>query len=177
TGTVLSSRAALLQRDGDVVDTDGTSSLNMAGNTAGNYYISIRHRNHLAVRSLNNIALAKTVTTSYNFTDNLAKAFAGAVSNNAMATLNTNIFGMWGGNANNDNIVKMTGLGAGNNDYLQLLNTLGSSTNSIPNTYSKQDLNMDGTVKMTGLGASNNDYLKLINILGSSISTISQPVF
>ena len=94
-----------------------------------------------------------------------------------MATLNTNIFGMWGGNANNDNTVKMTGLAASNNDYLQLLNTLGSSTNSIPNTYSKQDLNMDGTVMMSGLSAANNDYLKLINILGASINTISQPAF
>ena len=177
TGTVLSTRAALLQRDGDIVETDGTSSLNMAGNTAGNYFVSIRHRNHLAVRSLNNIALQKTSTTAYNFTDNLSKAFAGAVPNNPMATLNTNIFGMWGGNANNDNTVKMTGLAASNNDYLQLLNTLGSSTNSIPNTYSKQDLNMDGTVKMTGLSAANNDYLKLINILGASINTISQPAF
>ncbi len=177
TGTVLSSRAALLQRDGDIVDTDGTSALNMAGNAAGNYFISIRHRNHLAVRSLNNFALLKTSTTAYNFTDNLSKAFAGAVPNNPMATLNTNIFGMWGGNANNDNTVKMTGLAASNNDYLQLLNTLGSSTNSIPNTYSKQDLNMDGTVKMTGLSAANNDYLKLINILGASINTISQPAF
>lgn len=177
TGTVLSTRSALLQRDGDIVDTDGTSALNMSGNTAGNYFVSIRHRNHLAVRSLNNIALLKASTTAYNFTDNLTKAFAGAAPNNPMATLNTNIFGMWGGNANNDNTVKMTGLAASNNDYLQLLNTLGSSTNSIPNTYSKQDLNMDGTVKMTGLSAANNDYLKLINILGASINTISQPAF
>jgi hypothetical protein len=74
-------------------------------------------------------------------------------------------------------VVKMTGLAASNNDYLRLLNTLGSSTVSLPNVYSKQDLNMDGTVRMTGLNASNNDYLRLLNTLGSSVLSISQPVF
>ncbi len=176
-GTVISSRSALLQRDGDIVETDGVSPLNMAGNLSGNYYVSIRHRNHLGVRTLNNVTLAKTTTTNYNFTTAQTQAYPGAVSNNPMATLTTGIFGLWGGNANDDITVKMTGLSATNNDYLKLVNTLGSSTNTIPNTYSKQDLNHDGTVKMTGLSAANNDYLKLLNILGSSISVISQPAF
>lgn len=177
TGTVLSSRSALLQRDGDVVETDGVSPLNMAGNIGGNYYISIRHRNHLGVRSLNNMLLAKTTTTSYNFTTAQTQAFPGAVANNPMATVAAGVYGMWAGNANDDLTVKMTGLTFNNNDYLKLINVLGSSTNTIPNTYSKQDLNHDGTVKMTGLSASNNDYLKLLNILGSSISVITQPAF
>lgn len=177
TGNVVSTRSVLLQRDGDLVETDGVSPVNMAGNVIGNYYISVRHRNHLAIRSLGNIALAKTTTSVYNFTTAQTQAFPGAVSNNPMATLNTGIYGMWGGSTNDDLIVKMTGLNANNNDYLKLVNVLGSSTATIPNTYSKQDLNLDGSVKMTGLNASNNDYLKLINVLGSSISTISQPVF
>jgi hypothetical protein len=46
---VLSSRAALLQRDGDVVDTDGVSPVSFPGIQAGTYYVSIHHRNHLAV--------------------------------------------------------------------------------------------------------------------------------
>ena len=177
TGTVISTRSALMQRDGDIVETDGVSPLNIAGNIAGDYYISIRHRNHLGVRSLGKLTLAKISTTPYNFTTAQTQAFPGAVLNNPMATLTGGVFGMWAGNANDDVVVKMTGLTANNNDYLKLLNVLGASTNTIPGTYSKQDLNHDGTVKMTGLSASNNDYLKLLNILGSSISIISQPVF
>jgi len=178
TGTVVSTRSGLLQRDGDVVETDGVSPLNMAGNIAGSYYVSVRHRNHLGVRSLNTLALTKTATTAYNFTTAQTQAFPGAVvTNGPMASLTGGLFGMWAGNANDDIVVKMTGLTASNNDYLKLVNTLGSSTNTIPNTYSQQDLNHDGTVKMTGLSASNNDYLKLLNTLGSSISVISQPVF
>jgi hypothetical protein len=65
-GTVISQRAALLQRDGDVVDVDGISSLNMAGNLPGTYFVSVRHRNHLGVRSASSFALAKTTTTAYN---------------------------------------------------------------------------------------------------------------
>lgn len=179
TGTVISQRAALLQRDGDVVDTDGTSPVNMAGNAAGSYYVSVKHRNHLGVRTPATLALLKVTTTSHDFTTAQAQAFPGAVSNNPMATLGgtTTKYGLWGGNANDDNSVKMTGLNANNNDYLKLINTLGASTNTQSNVYSKQDLNMDGSVKMTGLNASTNDYLRLLNTLGSSTATLTQPTF
>ncbi len=178
TGAIIGTRSALVQRDGDVVETDGISPLNMAGFAAGNYFVSIRHRNHLGARtSGSSFALAKTTTTAYNFTSAVTQAFPGAVANPPMATLSAGVFGFFAGSANDDLVVKMTGLAASNNDYLRLLNTLGSSTVSLPNVYSKQDLNMDGTVRMTGLNASNNDYLRLLNTLGSSVLSISQPVF
>ena len=47
--TVAHSRAALLQRDGDVVDVDGVSPVGFLNVNAGNYYLAIRHRNHLGV--------------------------------------------------------------------------------------------------------------------------------
>jgi hypothetical protein len=120
TGTVLSTRSALLQRDGDVVETDGVSSLNMAGNAAGNYYVSVRHRNHLGVRSLNNMALAKTTTTTYNYTTAQTQAFPGAVANTPMAALApTAFFGMWGGDATGNRATRYSGPG---NDENQLLN-------------------------------------------------------
>lgn len=178
TGAILSQRAALLQRDGDVVDVDGVSPVNMYGFPAGNYYVSVRHRNHLGVRSAAVVALSSTAT-AYDFTTALNKAFTGTVTaNNPMATLVAGSkFAMWAGNANDDAVVKMTGLNATSNDYLKLLNVLGSSTATQPNVYSKQDLNMDGTVKMTGLNATANDYLRLLNTLGSNTATITQPTF
>ena len=177
-GTLVNSRSALLQRDGDIVETDGISPLNMAGNAAGNYYISVRHRNHLGVKSNALFALAKTTASPYDFTNALNNAFLGSVTTNAaMATVGTNIFGMWAGNANDDIAVKMSGLTVANNDYLKLLNTLGSSTAIISSVYSKQDLNMDGKVNMAGLTPSNNDYLKLLNSLGSNTKTVTQPTF
>ncbi len=175
-GVVVTQRAALLQRGGNVVETDGVSPVNLAGNAAGSYYVSVRHRNHLGARTAAGLTLAKVSSTNYDFSTALAQAFPGAVANNSMATLVAGTtFGLWAGNANDDIAVKMTGLNANNNDYLKLLNTLGSSTATQTNVYSKQDMNLDGSVKMTGLNAGNNDYLRLLNALGSSITTVTQP--
>ncbi len=176
TGTVLSTRAALLQRDGDVVETDGVSPVNMAGNAAGNYYVSVRHRNHLGVRSLSNIALAKTSTTVYNFTTGLGQAFAGAVANNPMAALTpTASFGLWGGDATGN---KQTRYSGGGNDQNQLLNiSLGGNVGaSLNGVYNRSDLNMNGRVTYSG-GA--NDQNILLNVvLGGLIGAVlTQPSF
>ncbi len=46
---IISSKAALLQRDGDVVDEDGVSAVKFVGVSAGMYHVAICHRNHLGV--------------------------------------------------------------------------------------------------------------------------------
>jgi Bacterial TSP3 repeat len=46
---VVSRKAALLQRDGDIVGTDGVSPVAFAGVAAANYYLAVKHRNHLGV--------------------------------------------------------------------------------------------------------------------------------
>lgn len=175
TGTVISTRAALLQRDGDIVDTDGTSPVNMAGNVSGlNYYISVRHRNHLGVRSLNSMTLFKTTNTNYNFTTAQTQAYQGAVTNNPMATLTGGVFGMWGGNANSNTNVRYSGP---SNDENQLLNTcLGGNKGAVLNGYLNCDLNLNGVLRYSG---PNNDENVLLNtILGGTKSTvITQPTF
>ncbi len=47
TSTVLATRSGLLQRDGDVTDLDGVSGLRFPGIAMDDYYVAIRHRNHL----------------------------------------------------------------------------------------------------------------------------------
>ena len=177
TGNIISTKSALLQRDGDVVDTDGVSPVNMAGNSSGNYFLSVRHRNHLGARTANAFALSKTNTRTIDFTNSISNVFQGTVTNNPLATLNAGVYGLWAGNVNDDRSIKMTGLSTNNNDYLKLLNILGANTNTITNVYSKQDLNLDGTINMTGLSIYNNDYLRLLNTLNSSTNTITQPSF
>ena len=173
---VLGTRSALIQRDGDIVDTDGVSPIKFIGLAPSDYYVSIRHRNHLGVLTASSKKLLST-TTNIDFTTNLSEALAppSGSTYNALATVSTGIYGLWGGNANGDKSVKMTGFSPTNNDYLKLLNTLGTSTTIQNSVYSSQDLNMDGIVKMTGFSAANNDYLKLLNILGSSTNSIIQP--
>src|SRR5690606_33094564 len=43
---IVASRAALLQRDGDVVDLDGTSAVRFNDHAPGGYHVAVRHRNH-----------------------------------------------------------------------------------------------------------------------------------
>ena len=44
---VLATRSALIQRDGDIVDVNGTGCLNFLNVPVDSYYVAVRHRNHL----------------------------------------------------------------------------------------------------------------------------------
>jgi hypothetical protein len=176
TGAVIGTRAVLVQRDGDLVDTDGVSPVNMAGFAAGNYFVSVRHRNHLGVRTAATLGLAKTTTTAYNFTTAQTQAFPGAVANNPMAALApTAFFGMWGGDANGNRNVRYSGAANDNNQLLNI--TLGGNVAGvITNTYNRSDLNMNGNVRYSGAANDNNVLLNVV--LGGIVgSVISQPVF
>ena len=56
-GTKVATRAGFLKSDGTIVDTNGTSPLQFAGLGEGNYYVVVRHRNHLAIMSASAISL------------------------------------------------------------------------------------------------------------------------
>ncbi|MEL6275253.1 MAG: hypothetical protein AAFU03_09145 [Bacteroidota bacterium] len=65
---VVSARSGLLQKDGDIVDLDGQSPLSFPRIAAGgSYFFSIRHRNHVGIRSLNPIS-ASTASVAVDFT-------------------------------------------------------------------------------------------------------------
>jgi parallel beta-helix repeat protein len=96
--TVLYTRSAFIQADGDIVDVDGVSPVGFQA-PAGNYHIAIRHRNHLGFRTGTAIALT-TTTTNLNFT------------NNSMTLYGTNplklvsgTYTMYGGDANRDGTI------------------------------------------------------------------------
>lgn len=64
------SRAALLQKDGDIVDIGG-GPVHFNKTFCQPYYIAIYHRNHLPFRTLNSMVLSKNsnAPTNLNFTD------------------------------------------------------------------------------------------------------------
>ncbi len=96
---VLAGQSALLQRDGNVVAIDGLSSLSFDLG-ADNYYVVVKHRNHLGVMTANPVVLGVFAPT-VDFTDANNPITYG---NNAQSSFGmpSGILGMWTGDANND---------------------------------------------------------------------------
>lgn len=178
TNAVISQRAALIQRDGDVVDVDGVSPVNMAGNAAGSYFISVKHRNHIGVRSAAAVTLAKTTNLSYDFSTGLAQALTpaanAAMTNKYGSAITTTVYMLWGGNANSNTNTRYSGPA---NDEGVLLNTCLSGNKAGTSAgYLNCDLNMNGTLRYSG---PSNDEAFLLNtvLLGNKATTITQPTF
>jgi hypothetical protein len=157
TSAVLATRAALLQRDGQIVDVDGTNTktpyVNFAGQLPGNYYISVRHRNHLGVRSASVAALDKTTATAYDFTTAQTQAYQNSsiTTNSAMAN-NGAVYMMWAGNANQDKYVRYTSQAfpfVGSDAASIVQNFLNGDLNATLSTYNSGDVNMDGKTRAT----------------------------
>jgi large repetitive protein len=158
--TVISTRSALLQRDGDIVDVDGVSPLKMivpAGTTS--CFVTVKHRNHLGVMTAAPVALSSATTTVVDFT-NPATATWTDGTNAPLAGTTTKL--MRAGNANGNRNVRFTGLA---NDNTTLLNRIGNVTTNVLNGYYLEDLNMNGQVRYEGLG---NDKTILTNTVGAS---------
>lgn len=67
-GTVLATRSAMVQRDGNVVDVDGVSAVDFHGMPTDEYYVAVRHRNHLGVMTAVPLSLDSLATTTVDFT-------------------------------------------------------------------------------------------------------------
>ena len=59
--TLVTTRAALIQKDGDIVDIDGKSSVSFDV-AADDYYLVVQHRNHLGIISTSTISLSETAS-------------------------------------------------------------------------------------------------------------------
>jgi hypothetical protein len=126
--TVLYTRAALLQRDGDIVDIDGTSALTFIGASEDNYYVAVRHRNHLGFRTSTPKALA-LIPTGLNFTNGSQTTFG----IEALRILN-GVSIMYAGEGDGNGVINATDL---NNVWL-LENGM--------NGYKRSDFDLNGVV-------------------------------
>ena len=60
--SVVYTKSALLQADGNIVEADGFSPVKFSAAPKGNYFIAIRHRNHLGFRTASKLALSGIAT-------------------------------------------------------------------------------------------------------------------
>jgi hypothetical protein len=164
--TVVQTRAALVQRDGDIVDIDGVSPVYFKNlDAAATYTLAVRHRNHLGiatdpVANLQSLSEAAPVSTTDFTTMTDAQIFGTSAAYTTSAGKNL----LWGGNANFNTNSRFNGL-SNDKDYL-LINILGNNPAAIiSNTYSAGDLNMNRNARFNGL-ANDKDFL-LINVLSN----------
>jgi hypothetical protein len=128
--TKVATRAAFLKKDGSIVDIDGTSPLLFTGLSAGNYYIVIRHRNHLAIMSSSAIALSNS-SALYNFSTSQSQAYTSGTD--LMVALTGGGFGMIAADANNSAIITAS-------DVTPIIENLNNSI------YISADINMSAIV-------------------------------
>jgi hypothetical protein len=151
---IIDGKSGVLQRDGDIVNaTSSDVSTPLSFNQeADDYYVVIKHRNHLGIMSNNILALSTTVTT-VDFTDSNNQITYGT---NAQATFGmpANSVGMWCGNVNGDNLVQYSGTNPDVPAILsKVLNDAGNFLNFptyVVSGYDANDVNMDGNVQYTG---------------------------
>ncbi len=136
--TVAQTMVGLLQKDGDIVGLDGVSPLQIPNLSVGDYYLAIRHRNHLAIRSANKLALSPTVN-NYDFSSSLSQAWdKTSVSSNDAMVDNGGVFLLHRCDNNGDG-------------FINILDFILSKSNSTPNqsnVYLTYDINLDGNTNI-----------------------------
>jgi len=174
--SVIATKSALLQRDGDVVDIDGVSPI-IFTDMIGSYYVAIKHRNHLGAMSATPLEFIDG-TVSFDFTDPNMTTFGDHAQRLATGT---NVNTLWGGNANQDAYLILVGGGLSLPDrdhiFFELFLTLWAanpngdiSYNSVLDGYFNSDTNMDGQVKFQG-PSNDIDALIFFNILNHPSNT------
>ncbi|MCK4500094.1 hypothetical protein KAU11_06315, partial [Candidatus Babeliales bacterium] len=130
-GTALAKQSFLLKSDGNIVDIDGTTTTNLAfgGITDGNYYIVVKHLNHLTIMSSTAQALNSSSAILYDFTSGSDKYYG----TGGVCTIEANVWGMYGGDCNKDGNITV----ADNNIIMNNRNDEG---------YENSDINLDGNV-------------------------------
>lgn len=131
---ILVSQSALLQRDGDIVATDGTSPVTI-NSPSGDYYVAVRHRNHLGILTASTVSLSETVTNLDLSTD--INAITGGAL--ALRDMGNGIFAMYAGDVNTDGSIL-------NTDITNAISLSGGIT-----IYSGADANMDGNILNTDI--------------------------
>ena len=164
--TIVASHSALVQRDGDVVGTDGSSPVTFT-QPPGNYQVAIRHRNHLGTMTVAPVTLSGS-PVSVDFTSSALNTYGANARKVIGGAITVQV--LWSGDVTFNHQVKYTGA---SNDRDPILVTVGSTTpNNVVSTYSTRDVNLNGEVKYTGTGNDRDPIL--VNVGSTTPNNIRQ---
>jgi len=156
---IVAARPALVRRDGMVVDIDGHSPVDMNCG-AGNYFLRVRHRNHLSATVSDTLSLG-AVPVTVDLTSPATHTFGTDAQKEV-----DGVRMLWPGDVNWDGLVKYTGAA---NDRDQVLNVIdGNDPVSTTSGYYGADVNLDGVVKYMGAA---NDRDPILQTVGGLMPT------
>lgn len=165
---ILAQKAVGVQADGDLMDVQtGATQLSFLNVTTGNYYVSLRHRNHLGVVTATALALGFTSS----LVDFSQPNFAVVGQHSRM--INKTKALLWAGDINQDRQVIANGVGSDTTALIAAV--LSASANIALNTsyrlvsYAATDLNLDGETLAAGPG--NDINLLITNILSHPVNS------
>ena len=161
---VITTRPALLHRNGAVTGTDGQSPVFLSAE-AGTYHVVLRHRNHLGVMTADALILGSSPTTV-----DLRTSGTTTYGSQARKDLGGGALGLWAGNNTNDGALKYAGV---SNDRDPILQRIGGLVpTATAHGYFTEDTDLSGVVKYAG--ATNDRDPILLNIGGTVPTTVRQ---
>ncbi len=151
--TVLATKSALVQCDGDIISASGDDVLMFPVLQEGDYYVTVRHRNHIGLMADAPEHLSSLNPPMVDFSD---PSYAVKGWNEAGKLVGGNKRTLWSGDLNGDRNVIYQGPG---NDVFALFSKVLSDqdntdqlANFISNGYNRTDLNLDGKSIYQGPG-------------------------
>ena len=127
------SRSVFLRNDGQVVNEAGESVIELFVED-GEYYVVIRHRNHLAVMSRLTVSLSTGSANSHDFTTGTGQYYGEDAK--LLDSDPTTVYGMYAGDANN-------------NSYINAADYLNVKGMAMTTGYRSGDCNMNAYVNAT----------------------------
>ena len=159
-GRRIATRCGLLQRDGDVRDVDNLSPLAFCA-APEDYFVVVRHRNHLGIMTGQPIAMSGLVSLDLTAPGTATWRTDSRKSVGALML-------MWAGDVTFDGNVKYTGSG---NDRDPILVRVGSTApNNTISGYLPEDVNLDGDTRYTGSGNDRDNVL--VNVGGTTPNAV-----
>jgi len=173
----------LIQRDGDIVDVDGVSPVAFEQLPNGNYFLSIRHRNHLGVMTKTAQPFSNNAFTTLDFSVQGASGTP-AYGTNAMDTVQSRLV-LWAGDGNADRKIIYDGI-ANDRDpvFIDVITdplNINSNYNHVSFGYHRGDYDMKGAAVYLGSGNDPdviffNVFLHPDNTNGSTIFIIREQI-
>ena len=130
--------------------------------------MSIKHRNHLGIISLNTIAMSSCIPNEIDFTNSANVYTIPSQPTNTNYPARKQIgstYLMWSGDARYNKNVKYTGLNNDKDFVLTSLGGVGFINTTLNQVYRSEDINMDGKVRYNN---TDNDRVVILNNLGVS---------